>query len=63
MKGSVQDNYNLAIDVEMPGDQLVKYRGSKVLLVDKELSHQLDGSVLDIEENTQGKNFVVLERK
>ncbi|GAJ01984.1 unnamed protein product, partial [marine sediment metagenome] len=37
--------------------------GSKVLIVDHELSEDLDGNILDIEGAAQGNNFVVIERK
>ena len=57
------DNFGLTIDIEMPGDEVVKYDGSKVLIVDHELSEDLDGNKLDIEDAAQGNNFVVIERK
>ena len=57
------DNYDLAIDIEMPGDQVVEHKGSKVLLVDQELSDHLDGNILDVEDNAHGKSFVVLAGK
>lgn len=59
-RGGQPDNFDLALDVEMPADQVVKYQGAKVLLVDSELSNHLDGDILDVEDTAQGKNFVVL---
>jgi len=63
MRSGKPDNYGLAIDVEMPGDQVVVHKGSKVLLVEHELSDRLDGHILDVEDTTHGKSFVVLAGK
>jgi len=63
IKGEQPDSFGLTIDIEMPGDEVVEYDGSKVLIVGRELSEDLDGNVLDIEDEAQGKNFVVIERK
>jgi Fe-S cluster assembly iron-binding protein IscA len=60
MSSGKPDNYDLAIDVEMPGDQVVEHKGTKVLLVSQDLSDHLDGHTLDIEDNARGKSFVVL---
>jgi Fe-S cluster assembly iron-binding protein IscA len=60
MSSGKPDNYDLAIDVEMPGDQVVEHKGAKVLLVAQDLSDHLDGHTLDIEDNARGKSFVVL---
>ena len=63
IKGEQPDSFGLTIDIEMPGDEVVEYDGSKVLIVGRELSEDLDGNILDIEDEAQGKNFVVIERK
>lgn len=63
IRGGQPDNYGLAIDVEMPGDQVVEHKGAKVLLVSRELSNRLDGNILDVEDTAHGKSFVVLARK
>lgn len=57
------DDFGLTIDIEIPGDEVVKYDGSKILIVDHELSKDLDGNILDIEDEAQVRNFVVIERK
>ena len=62
VRGSQPDNFGLNLDIETAGDQVVEHDGFKVLLVDYELSENLDGHILDIEDETQGKNFVVIER-
>ena len=60
--GAQPDNFGLSIDIEVSGDQVVEHDGSKVLLIDGELSERLDGDILDVEDTASGKNFVVLER-
>ena len=57
------DNYGLTIDIEIPGDEVVKYDGAKVLIVDHELSKELDGDILDIENAAECNKFVVIEKK
>lgn len=39
----------LGIDIEMPGDRLVKYEGITVLVVEPELAQNLKGVTLDAE--------------
>jgi len=60
--GAQPDNFGLSIDIEVPGDQVVEHDGSKVLLIDGELSERLDGDILDVEDTASGKSFVVLEK-
>ena len=60
MKGDNPDQYDLAIDVEMPGDQVVEFKGFKVLLVAQDLSENLCGHILDVEDDGHRKRFVVL---
>lgn len=62
LSGVQPDNFGLAIDIEVSGDQVVEHNGSKVLLIDCELSERLDGDILDVEDTASGKSFVVLER-
>jgi Fe-S cluster assembly iron-binding protein IscA len=62
VRGTAQGFYGLSIDIEMPGDQVVEHNGSKILLVDKELSNSLDGATVDVEDSDQGKSLVVLEK-
>ena len=53
----------LKIDVEAPGDQVVKHEGSKVLLVEERLSTSLDGIVLDVEDTPDGPQLVVSDEQ
>lgn len=53
----------LKIDVEEPGDQVVKHEGSKVLLVEDRLSSSLDGTVIDIEDTPDGPQLIVTDEQ
>jgi len=53
--------FGLGIDVEMPGDQVVKHEGSKVLLVEQGLATSLERHILDVENTPDGLEFVVLK--
>ena len=52
--------FGFSIDVEMPGDRVVEYEGSKVLLVERELATRLKGHTLDIEDTADGPGLVLL---
>lgn len=52
----------LSIDIEAPDDQVVEYKGSKVLLVEHELADRLKGHILDFQDTADGSNLVVLEK-
>ena len=52
--------FAFSIDVEMPGDQVVEYESSKVLLAEGELATRLKGHTLDIEDTAEGTQLVLL---
>lgn len=56
-----QGRFSLGIDVETPGDQVVKHKGSKVLLVDHELATRLEGQTLDFTGTAEGPKFVFIK--
>lgn len=55
------DKFVMRRDTEMPGDQIVKYKGTKVLLVEKSLATSLEGRTLDFQDTAEGRQFVVLK--
>ena len=55
-----RSQFGLSIDVEMPGDRVVEYAGSKVLLVESELATRLEGHTLDMEDTAEGTQLVLL---
>jgi len=61
LSASGQDKFGLGIDVEKPGDQIVKHKRSKVLLVENELATSLEGQTLDFTGTAEGTKFVFLK--
>ena len=61
LSASGQDKFGLGIDVEKPGDQVVKHKSSKVLLVENELATRLEGQTLDFTGTAEGTKFVFLK--
>lgn len=51
--------YSLVPDFEKEGDQVVEHKGSKVLLVSKELSQALEGTTIDCTETATGMQFII----
>jgi len=52
----------LGLDGEMPGDQVVEYDGSKVLLVENGLVDGLEGLTLDVADTPDGVKLVTVEQ-
>ena len=51
----------LGIDIEAPGDYIIEYEGTKVLVVEPELANNLQGITLDIDETPEGYELVLSE--
>ena len=56
-----QGQLGLGIDVEMPGDRVVEYESSKVLLVEPGLDSSLNDITLDVEDTGEGSELVICE--
>ena len=54
-----QGKLGLGIDVEMPSDELIKYDGSTVLVIERGLATNLKGITLDIENSITGSELVI----
>lgn len=54
---------SLVPDRERESDQVVEHEGSKVLIVDKELSDVLEGTTIDCEETNEGQRLVLVQRE
>jgi len=52
----------LGIDIEMPGDEVLEYEGSKLLLVERELADSLEGIALDVEDSNEGSRLVIVDK-
>ncbi|UCG54838.1 MAG: hypothetical protein JSV32_01065 [Dehalococcoidia bacterium] len=49
----------LGIDIELSGDQVVEYEGTKVLIIEPELATKLKGITLDIDDTQAGAELVI----
>jgi len=54
-----QGTLGLGVDIEMPGDELVKYDGSTILVVERVLAANLKGVTLDVEDSVEGSKLVI----
>ena len=54
-----EGNLGLGIDIEFPGDELVRYDGSTVLVVEHGLARSLRGITLDVDDTATGPEIVV----
>lgn len=54
-----QGKLGLGIYIEMPGDELVEYDGSTVLVVENGLATNLKGVTLDAEDRVKGSELVI----
>ena len=61
LTASGPDKFGLGIDVEKPGDQVVKHKSSKVLLVEQGLAGSLEGQTLDFTGTAEGPKFVFIK--
>jgi hypothetical protein len=49
----------LGVDIEMPGDVLVKHDGLTVLVVDQRLAVGIEGVTLDAEDREKGSELII----
>lgn len=54
-----QGKLGLGIDIEMPEDELVKYEGSTILVIEREFAVNLKGITLDVEDNGKGSELII----
>ena len=57
-----QGCFGLGIDVELPGDEVVEYEGSGLLLVEHELAVSLKGVTIDVDDTPDGTQIVICEK-
>lgn len=56
-----QGKLGLGVDIEAPGDRVVKYEGLTVLIVEPGLAANLKGVTLDVDDTSDGPNLVISE--
>ena len=54
-----QGQLGLGIDIEMPGDEILEYEGSRLLVVEQALAASLNGIVLDVDDTPVGPQLVI----
>lgn len=52
----------LGIDIEAPGDCVIEYEGTKVLVIESELVNTLQGVTIDVDDTPDGPELVVTEK-
>jgi len=53
------DQLGLGVDVERPGDEIYEHDGSKVLMVDENISKMVTGMSLDVHETEEGPRLMM----
>ena len=51
---------SIMLDIEREGDQVIDHEELKVLLVDTDLSFEMEGISLDFNENVEGSGWVLV---
>ena len=54
-----QGKLGLGIDIEMPGDELVKHDGLTILVIERGLAANLKRVTLDVEDGGNGSKLVI----
>jgi len=60
---SSHQGLGLIVDIEMPGDEVVKYENIKVLVVEKLLADSLQDVTLDVEDTLEGPELVIVNKE
>ena len=55
-----QEDLGLGIDVEMPGDHIVEYQGTKILVIEPELAKKVKDITLDVDDTPEGLELVIV---
>jgi len=56
-----QGQLGLCMDTEMPGDNVIEYEGSKVLLVEDHLASHMEGVSLLVEDTPEGPELLLTQ--
>ena len=56
-----QGKLGLGVDIEAPGDKVVEFGGSPVLIVAPDLAANLKQVTLDVEDTLEGSQLVIIE--
>ena len=50
----------LGIDIELPGDKVVEYEGTKLVLIEHSLAESLEGMMLSTDDTLEGLELVIV---
>ena len=50
----------LGIDIELPGDEVLEYEGSGLLVVEQKLAASLNGITIDVDDNNGSAQLVIV---
>ncbi len=53
------EGFGLALDEEREGDQVVAHEGSSVLVIQADLSQELDGATVDLVDTPGGEQLII----
>ena len=59
LTADAQGEFGLSVDVEAPGDRVIRHKGMKVLVVEGDLASQLEGVTMDVEYTPEGPELTV----
>ena len=54
-----QGRLGLGVDIEAPGDQIIEYEGTQVLLIEPDLAINYTGITLDVDDTPDGAELVI----
>ena len=63
IKAAPGGQFALSLDVETPGDQVVKHGEAKILVVDSKTARRLEGLVLDFRDSGEGPELTLLQKE
>jgi len=52
----------LGVDIEMSGDELVKYGNETILVIERGLNQNLKGVTLDVENGVEGPELIIYDK-
>jgi Fe-S cluster assembly iron-binding protein IscA len=62
LKVNAQKKLGVGIDIEMPGDKTIKYKGSTLIVIEQELADSLHDMYIDVEDTKQGRELVLVDK-
>ena len=58
---SGQGELGIGLDIEYPGDEIIEYQGSRLLVIEQALASSLGRITLDVDDTPQGPQLVIEE--